>query len=135
MRPIGIEPITYRSEVCRSIQLSYERKDGAKPIQNTILANNLLTFSQSQRLVKLQLYTFILKILSNSDKNNLKSFHIFSNTYYNALDFFFFFNFDAFVTPCKCVKICADLCCSFFILFLPEFYSILARANVLAPRF
>ena len=24
-RPVGIEPTTYRSEVCRSIQLSYER--------------------------------------------------------------------------------------------------------------
>lgn len=25
VRPVGIEPTAYRSEVCRSIQLSYER--------------------------------------------------------------------------------------------------------------
>lgn len=28
VRPVGIEPTAYRSEVCRSIQLSYERDLG-----------------------------------------------------------------------------------------------------------
>ena len=83
VRPVGIEPTAYRSEVCRSIQLSYERVIsinlrfkvlffkhfrkhifGKCPKQRAIkpLSN------KHKNSLKAKLYHFRLKILLNKDK-------------------------------------------------------------------